>query len=662
MNRYTLLIAIMLCAVRAACGQELPAAAVNDTLRERDERVLFLDEVVVTGTLTSRTLKNTPVLTRVISGADIRQTGSVTALEALESFVPGVQFSPNPMGDNIQIAGLDNKYILVLVDGERLVNERTENVNFSRLNAADIQRIEIVSGASSVLYGSNAIGAVINIITREVDRPLTGTARVRYSRYNTCVADAMLGLRAKAFSSKTTLSAKNSDGYTIRSQPGADGQTAQFTMYPYSDVALSQTFRYEPDERLSAEIKGALYRNKLWFLHKYQTRTDENATLGARLRYAPSSRHALTLSAHSDSYDGRQTFKMRGDSSERVNGSRYTTFRLVDAWDASAYLQIVGGFEMNLEQTFSYNQFGLEPADRHASNGNLFAQGEFKSDHGLEALAGVRYTRHSQFGGYLSPKISLMYRTERFRFRGNISNGYKAPTLKELYMNFPHKIGEDVPFWVIGNDALVPEESWYRAVSAEYLAENINMSLTVHDNSIKNKINTDQLWNETLNRSEMRYENVEDAQITGADLSLQWSFPTHFQLKGGYSFAHAVDRATGRQLSGNSRHTGTANLVYRCAHLPLLSALDSPFTLALSARAMSPRIFYSVNSDTGEVRDDSTGACFIANLVYSQQIPLGGKCKADAQFGINNLFNYVNRDFLSNNPGRLCFLSLGITF
>ncbi|GHT02492.1 TonB-dependent receptor [Bacteroidia bacterium] len=608
-----------------------------------------ISEVVVTGTLTARTLKNTPVLTKVISSNDIRESGATTVLEVLENYVPGVNFTPNPMGDNIQIAGLDNKYILILVDGERLVNERTENVNFSRLNTFDIQQIEIINGASSVLYGSNAIGAVINIITKDVNQPVQASARARYSKYNTYVGDASVGWKVNKLSSKTVFTAKNSDGYTFQSH----------TMDPYSDYTLSQVFKYKFNDKLDAELKGTYYNNETWFLQKYQTRIDEDYTVGGKLQYAFSKKNGLTFTANSDKYEGHQIYKLRNDSSAYVNGSQYAVFRLTDAWNITENIQFVSGAEMNLENTFSYNQFGFDPEERNASNWNLFTQGEFKTESGLDALVGVRYTQHSQFGGYLSPKISLMYRLENFRFRGSISNGYKAPTLKELYMNFPHKIGEDIPFWVIGNKDLIPEESWYKAISAEYIVNNINTSITIHDNSIQNKINTNQLWNEAQGRTEMKYENVENAQITGVDFALQWTFWKHFHLKAGYSFTDAKDKDSGLQLSGNSKHTGTLNLVYKQRHLPFLP--ETPYSLSLMGRAMSPRLFYSTSA-SGEIVDESTGSYYISSFIYTQQFPLYKKLSGDIQFGINNLFNYTNKDYVSNNTGRTCFVSLGIKF
>jgi outer membrane receptor for ferrienterochelin and colicins len=352
-----------------------------------------------------------------------------------------------------------------------------------------------------------------------------------------------------------------------------------------------------------------------------------------------------------------------------VNGSQYATFRLLDVWDANKNIQLVSGTELNLESTFSENQFGNTPEERDANNWNLFSQGEFKTETGLEALAGARYTHHSEFGGYLSPKISLMYKLEKFRFRTNISNGYKAPTIKEMYMEFPHAIGGDVPFWVIGNPELVPEVSWYKAISAEYISANINASVTIHDNSIQDKIVSEQSWNVLLNRTELKYQNVEDAQITGMDASIQWSFLKYFHLRGGYSFAHAIDKATGWQLPGNSKHNANCNLVFKQSKLPFLSSSAyCPYSLMLSGRYMSSRVLsrnivYDTDETTIlEINENLSGDYFVTSFVYNQQFPIHKNLTGNFQFGINNLLNYTNHDSAPGNPGRICFTSLGMKF
>ena len=623
-----------------------------------------LDEVVITGTRTPRTLKNTPVLTKVISGVDIQESGAVTALEALENYLPGVIFSPDAMGDNINIAGLDNKYILILVDGERMVNERTENVNFSRLNTYDIKQIEVISGASSVLYGSNAIGSVINIITKDVDKPVQGNARLRYSKYNTFVGDASFGFKVGKFSSKTTFSTKSSDGY----DSNRENVSSEFSMNPYSDFTIGEVLKFRFDDKLDFEIKGNYYRNETWFLHKYQTRIDDNYTFGGKLNYSFSQMNKLTFSGNTDIYRGHQVYKLVGDSSVYTNGSGYTAFRLLDVWDATKDLQIVSGAELNLEDCYSENQFGESGRDRDANNWNIFAQGEYKTKIGLDALLGARYTNHSEFGDHLSPTASLMYKLNDFRFRANISNGFKAPTIKEMYMVYPHKIGDDVPFWIIGNADLVPEKSWYKAASAEYTVRNFNASVTLYDNVIKNKIVTEQKWNDALNRTEMKYDNVEDASIRGVDVSLQWTFLNTFIVKTGYSFADAKDKTRDLQLTGNSKHNATCNLTFKHEHLPFLPKADCPFSLVLSGRFMSSRI---LNRDITYDEDGATilaieetksGNYYIANLVYNQHFPIYRRVKGEFRFGINNLFDYVNHDSAPGSPGRLCFVSLGLNF
>jgi outer membrane receptor for ferrienterochelin and colicins len=625
---------------------------------------LYLDEVVVTGTRTPRTLKNTPVLTKVISGAEIQASGAVTALEALENYLPGVMFTPNAMGDNINIAGLDNKYILVLVDGERMVNERTENVNFSRLNASDIKQIEVISGASSVLYGSNAIGSVINIITKDVDKPMLGNARIRYSKFKTYVGDTSLGFKTGNFSSKTTFSTKTTDGYDANRENVA----SDFSKNPSSDFSVGEVLKYTFGEKLDVELKGNYYRNETWFLHKYQTRIDDNYTFGGKLNYTFSQVNTLTFSSNTDIYRGHQVYKLVNDSTVYANGSGVSAFRLLDVWDMTERIQLVSGAELNLEDCYSENQFGDAGGERDAHNRNLFVQGEYKTDIGLEALVGARYTNHSQFGGHLSPTVSLMYKVRDFRFRANVSNGFKAPTIKELYMFYPHKIGDDVPFWIIGNPDLVPEKSWYKALSAEYAGDKVNFSVTVYDNVIQNKIVTQQRRDTIANRTEMKYENVEDAQIRGVDVSLQWSFLESFSLKAGYSLADAKDKTTNLRLVGFAKHNATCNLTFKRKHLPSLPKADCPFSLMLSGRFMSSRILSRETAD-GEtestglgLKEEKSGNYYVTNFVYNQQFPVYKKVRGEFQFGIDNLLDYVNHDSASGNPGRVCFVSLGLNF
>jgi outer membrane receptor for ferrienterochelin and colicins len=132
--------------------------------------IIDLNSVVVTGNRAERKLKDVSLITQVVTTHEIEKVGAVNLQEALEMAVPGLEFQQEGYGTNLKMQGLDGKYVLILIDGERMAGETRGNIDYSRLNAANVERIEVVRGASSSLYGSKAIGGVINIITKKHHR------------------------------------------------------------------------------------------------------------------------------------------------------------------------------------------------------------------------------------------------------------------------------------------------------------------------------------------------------------------------------------------------------------------------------------------------------------------------------------------------------------
>ena len=148
----------------AALPASASAAEPKDSLIYGDE----IQQVVVTGTRSPKLLLETPVLTQVISHADIVKADATNLKDLLQQMMPGVEFSfaQNQMV-HLNFSGFGGQSILILVDGERLAGETMDDVDFTRLSMANVDHIEIVKGAASALYGSNANGGVINIITKE---------------------------------------------------------------------------------------------------------------------------------------------------------------------------------------------------------------------------------------------------------------------------------------------------------------------------------------------------------------------------------------------------------------------------------------------------------------------------------------------------------------
>ena len=136
------------------------------------ESFIEADRIVVTGTKGNRHIKDTPMLTHVITNSDIKNASYAGVKEMLEIALPNVQMVASNHGDDrVKIQGLDNKYLTFLVDGDRVTGEYAGNIDFSMFNLSNVDKIEVVEGAMSTLYGSSAIGGVVNILTKKHKDP-----------------------------------------------------------------------------------------------------------------------------------------------------------------------------------------------------------------------------------------------------------------------------------------------------------------------------------------------------------------------------------------------------------------------------------------------------------------------------------------------------------
>ena len=172
-KRYSLLF-ISGCLPLLTTAQIQHSAVVVESQTDSIFRQYDLDEIVVTGTRTPKFLKDTPIQTRVITSADIAKIDATNVQDLLQQELPGVEFSFSMnQQTHLNFSGFGGQSILFLVDGERLAGETMDDVDFTRLTMDNVERIEIVKGAASALYGSSASGGVINIITKKASKPWT---------------------------------------------------------------------------------------------------------------------------------------------------------------------------------------------------------------------------------------------------------------------------------------------------------------------------------------------------------------------------------------------------------------------------------------------------------------------------------------------------------
>lgn len=552
-----------------------------------EKKVECLSEVVVTATRTRRSLTNSPVLTSVVNAADIEASGVSTLQEAIELMIPGVNFSPDAHGDNLHIQGLGNDYILVLLDGQRLIGEMRGNVDFSRIAAANVKQIEVVKGASAVLYGSNAIGGVINIITKEGAKQTSGELEARYGTHDAFLLQLQGATSIKNTGINFSLFRRTHSGYDLTPESSPNF----YTVNPYEDYSGELSITQKIGAKVKAKGNFRYYEHHLKApsvsLVK-ESRLTRTYTGGIGIHAQLADKNSLEVQLHKD-FAERFRLKDANDSRYKKGDYDYNSLQVIDKQDIGLKSSLLAGIEYSYEDVYSSNFSKEEGQNQSIENWHTFLQADCYITDNLEAVLGTRYTHNQRYGGQLTPSLSLLYKLNAFRIRANLAKGYRSPSLKEMHYNFDHD-----GFWIMGNPELKPEQSLYTSLSGEYSRKGVHVSLNFFRNKIEDKIHY--YMKNTGERVEMHYRNYDETQVKGIELNSKISFLKDYNIQLGYAYTDAEDSSTGLQLKGNVKHSINCLLGWE------YRKSKNPLTISLSGRASSGQIQEEIalryNSDT----------------------------------------------------------------
>ena len=622
--------------------------------------LLNLDEVTVTGTRTEKTVAETPVMTRIVPSEVLQRNDFESMIDVLEYNIPGLRFNTDPRGNNIQEQGLENSYILILVDGERLSTTPGGPIDFDRLTTANIKKIEVLKGAASALYGSSAMGMVINIITDIPKRPLEGWAKVRYGKYNDLQLDAGVGMKYKGFYAQTLFNRTSSDGYDLTPET-----PESFTENPSHHMTIEEKLGWN-NQYSRITVKGSLYWGEVenpWESTAPTHYRSLTKTLQVNAEHAFNDRYKLYGTYAGDFYTRKTVYDFLYLPDSTNAWSHEQTVRLVDEFKPWDNLVIVKGFEWNGTKNYNKMQYGKEKTIRDMDDANLFAQADWMITDRLEVIGGFRYTHNSEFGSAFTPKINLMYSPGNFKIRAGYSRGFKTPGLTELYSDFNMgSVSHN-----IGNPDLKAEHSDYFSVSGEYTWQGrLMLTAELYQNTVDNKINSYNVDIEDPKPgelgTELRYENVKGVRIRGAEATATYYPVSALLLRTSYAFCDALNKETGLQLSGNSKHAmnWSASL-----HGKLLKHEGA---VTLSGRWDSKRISKSRRTETDdsgqevEVITTRTKPGYTMWKLTAQYTPWTWKyMRLSVTGGVDNLFDFVDTSIIYD-PGRRFFGSLILRF
>ena len=622
--------------------------------------LLDLDEVTVTGTRTEKTVAETPVMTRIVPSEVLQRNDFESMIDVLEYNIPGLRFNTDPRGNNIQVQGLENSYILILVDGERLSTTPGGPIDFDRLTTSNIRKIEVLKGAASALYGSSAMGMVINIITDTPKRPIEGWAKVRYGKNNDLQLDAGVGMKYKGFYAQTLFNRTSSDGYDLTPET-----PESFTENPSHNMSIEEKLGWN-NQHSRVTVKGSLYWGEVenpWESTAPTHYRSLTKTLQVNAEHAFNDRYKLYGTYAGDFYTRKTVYDFLDIPDSTNAWSHEQTVRLVDEFKPWENLVIVKGFEWNGTKNYNKMQYGKEKTTRNMDDANLFAQVDWMIFDDLEVIGGFRYTHNSEFGSAFTPKVNVMYSPGSFKIRAGYSRGFKTPGLTELYSDFNMgSVSHN-----IGNPDLKAEHSDYFSVSGEYTWQGrLMLTAEVYQNTVDNKINSYNVDIEDPEPgelgTELRYENVKGVRIRGAEATATYYPVSALLLRASYAFCDALNKETGLQLSGNSKHAmnWTASL-----HGKLLKHEGA---VTLSGRWDSKRISKSRRTETDDFGQDvevittRTKPGYTMWKLTAQYTPWTWKyMRLSVSGGVDNLFDFVDTSIIYD-PGRRFFGSLILRF
>ena len=525
-----------------------------------------LDQVVVTATRTPKALKDAPVVTRLITANDIKIADATNIQDLLTEQMPGLEFGyAMNQETSLNMNGFGGNAVLFLVDGERLAGETMDNVDYSRLNLDNVGRIEIVKGAASALYGANAVAGVVNIISRENSEPWTANVNTRYNDFNKeWRHGGSFSFNAGKWNSQTSIQRTTSDEVQLTSP--FDTESNILHIYGGETFNVKERLTYKLSDKVKLIGRGG-YFNRISKRSNYDDHyMDYSAGLKTVMNLSENDN--LEISYGFDQYD-----KARYVNDERTHDHDYTNRQNTVR---ALYSHIFGKNTLTVGADFLNDYLTTyQFADNESKNQNscdAFAQFDYNPLQWLNIVASLRHDYFSASSQHATTgRLALMTKWKDFSIRANYAGGFRAPTLKEMYMNFD-MAGMQM---IYGNPDLKPEKSnnfnlalehTGRVKNAGFFTGQYSITLMGYYNKYDKRITTEDYADYTPGIGQpdvaSRYCNEDGVGVSGIDFSVHYRSDMGLGVKLDYSYLHVGGRSVDSQFSQPRPHSATWRLDY----------------------------------------------------------------------------------------------------
>ena len=656
-----------------------------------------LDEIIITATKTKRILSSIPLNAAIIKKEEIKMTSATRLTDVINEEIGLMTVSDFGGGEGIQIQGLDSEYTLILIDNQPLIGRSAGTLDLNRISVGNIKQIEIVKGASSSLYGNEALAGIVNIITDEPTIGFNTYISNSYETHNTIDTNVFLGYKTQKFTSSFFLNTYSSDGYDL------DETDELKTVNRFKNITGQLKLGFNLSDNVKLGINSRHYNQ---VIDNIASNTLSGETFISENNISLKFNHEINKfnnefelyfsSFYGDEYLDDQNGNRFSESYYDQILIRPEIKSIFKISDKDNIIIGIGNRYESLDRTF----FDTKP--KHNSQ-FIYFQYDYNPNKKINLLFGGRYDRFNEYKSQISPKFSGIFEFDEFNLaKISVGYGFKAPDFRQLYFNFTNStIGYSVIGYNVVNDVMgqlidedqivniiVPIEEFDNSLSPESsfsvnlgfetsIVKNFKFSANFFNNSTSNLIDYRIIANKTNGQNVFSYYNISKVSTYGVEIKTKYKPNNNFKISLGYQLLYAFDldarkafdngevfaRLTPISPAFRLKKSDYFGLYNRSRHMAIFKInyinLENKFNSSLRFRYRSKYGLYDSNSNNYLDKYDKFVREYItANISLNKMI----NQKISLSAGIENIFNYLDSQNILNLSGRIYFLRAKYNF
>ena len=656
-----------------------------------------LQEVTISATKTSKLIDDLPIPVTIITEKEIQEFSASKLYDVITKQTGIVSVTTKTGTEGLQMQGLDASYTTILIDGFPVIGRSFGTLDLNRISVGDIERIEVIKGPSSSLYGSNALGGVINLISKKQidDGPIINTS-LKHASHNTTHSSLVYKYKEGTFQISNSFDYYKTDGYDL-----IDTDLLS-TVNPYSNYTFRSNLRYVLSDKLLLNTNGHYYKQE-----QINIATDSSSLLkgessikewsfGTSAKYLMNSNFSQQLEIYKTNYRADEFLNTEDGVLYEDNYFDHTLLQSeMKSYFTYKGLNSIVGFGITKEE-LSRRDFSNNPEqDLKFIYGQLDATAFNK----VNIILGSRYDNYTNYTPVVSNKLALGFSlTNKIQINSSVGTGFKTPDFRQKYFDFTNStigyivLGRDVAIDRLEDMQNVQEIVPFSELSSPLKSEtslNINIGLRYNPtnnfsfdfNFFNNKVNDLIEWKlvakDENNINIYSYFNVNQVETKGLEFNTTYKKADNWEIKFGYQLLYAYDTEVVRNIKNDisyfardpetltsiklnkddyfglfnrSRHMGTAKLNY---HLNDKTDLNAMLTYR-SKYALSD----SNGNDILDTYDKFIDGYSLCDVGITHQISALKSC----QIGVKNIFGFTNPEYISNITGRLYYMNFKINF